>query len=322
MTSRFFTLLLVLVLGKADAQQLPQYSTWLLNPYLYNPAAAGLEHTLIANGIYRKQWVDLDGAPVSQHIDAHLPFYFLSSGAGIKIDNDQVGAHQTIQAMLSWNYQIELAKGLVSVGLSTGYQQYSLDGGRLRAPQGDYKDPAFQHNDDYLPLGRINLGTPVMEFGAFYANEKLEIGISALPVFAPVIREKSPGVFRLTPQRHYVMMAAYQLPVGDNLTIKPGLLIKSDFSATQIEVSSMLVWKEKIYGIFSYRGFTRSDKDAAVIAAGIKMNEKTTLIYAYDLPLSALQSTNRGSHEIALRYSLDRQLGVGKLPPVIYNPRF
>jgi type IX secretion system PorP/SprF family membrane protein len=311
-----------MVVSSTYAQQLPQYSTWLLNPYMYNPAAAGLENTLVANGVYRKQWVDLDGAPVSQHLDAHLPVYFLSSGAGIKIDNDQIGAHQTTQVLLSWNYHIEKGSNLISLGLSAGYQQYSLDGNRLRAPQGDYNDPSFQHNDQWLPQGRINLGAPVFEFGVFYTNKKWELGLSALPVFAPVVSENTPGTFRLTPERHYLFSGSYQIESGDNLVIQPGLLVKSDFAATQMEVSSMLVWKDKFYGIFAYRGFTPSSKDAVVISGGIRINEKTTAIYAYDVPLSALQATNRGSHEIALRYTLDKQLGVGKLPPVIYNPRF
>jgi hypothetical protein len=31
---------------------------------------------------------------------------------------------------------------------------------------------------------------------------------------------------------------------------------------------------------------------------------------------------NRGSHELMLRYSLNKPVGRGTLPPVIYNPRF
>lgn len=322
MTSRFFTLFFLILAGRTFGQQLPQYSTWLLNPYLYNPAAAGLDNSLVLNGIYRKQWIDLDGAPVSQHINAHLPVYFLHSGAGIKIDNDQIGAHQTTQALLTWDYQLELRKSLFSFGLSAGYQQYSLDGSRLRAPQGDYNDPAFQHNDDYLPLGRISLGAPVIEFGVYYMSDHLEAGLSSQPVFVPVLKEKSPGKFQLTPQNHYLVSAAYKLYVGDELLLKPGILVKSDFAVTQSEISALACWKEKFYTIVAYRGFSDSSRDAAVLSAGIKINEKTTAIYAYDLPLSALKTTNRGSHELTVRYALDRQLGVGKLPPVIYNPRF
>lgn len=322
MTSRFFTLLFLAVAGHTFGQQLPQYSTWLLNPYLYNPAAAGLDNSLVLNGIYRKQWIDLDGAPVSQHINAHLPVYFLHSGAGIKIDNDQIGAHQTTQVLLTWDYQMEFGKSLFSFGLSAGYQQYSMDGSRLRAPQGDYNDPAFQHNDDYLPLGRISLGAPVIEFGAYYMSENLEAGLSSQPVFVPVLKEKSPGKFQLTPQNHYLASVAYKFHWGDDFLLKPGILVKSDFVVTQSEISALAFWKEKFYAMAAYRGFSSTALDAAVLSGGIKINEKTTAIYAYDLPLSALKTTNRGSHELTLRYTLDRRLGVGKLPPVIYNPRF
>jgi hypothetical protein len=98
--------------------------------------------------------------------------------------------------------------------------------------------------------------------------------------------------------------------------------LKSDFNETQIEASAMLRWRENMFVGASYRGFGERSRDAAVVFIGFKANEKTTLGYAYDLPLSALSIANRGSHELFVRYSLDKPIGVGKLPPIIYNPRF
>jgi type IX secretion system PorP/SprF family membrane protein len=307
----------------ANAQQLPQYSLWLLNPYAYNPAAAGLENTLVLNGVYRQQWIDLNGAPVSQHVNAHLPIYMLRSGAGLKVDNDVIGAHQTTQVMASYNYQLEIGRsGLISVGAGIGYQQYTLDGAKLRAPDGSYVDPALNHNDPFLPVGKLSIGTPIAEFGIVLQTSQLTAGLSSQPVFAPVIREKAPGQFRLKPERHYVLTASYKIKGGENVTIRPGILLKTDLAATQAEVSALAFWKDNIFVGGSYRGFTIASRDAAVISGGARLNEKITVGYAFDLPLSALKSANRGSHELMLRYQLNRPLGAGKLPPVIYNPRF
>ena len=84
----------------------------------------------------------------------------------------------------------------------------------------------------------------------------------------------------------------------------------------------MLRWRENIFAGASFRGFGNNSKDAAMLIAGLKLNEKTTLAYAFDVPLSPLNTVNRGSHELLLRYSLNKPIGIGKLPPVIYNPRF
>lgn len=323
MTIRIATLLFLLhaFLG-VSAQQLAQYSSWMLNPYLYNPSAAGLDNTLIVTGAYRKQWVDLDGAPVSQHLNVSMPVRFLKSGVGIRLDNDGLGAHQTTQAMLNYSYHLNVPVGLLSLGAGIGYQQYSLDGTRLRSPEGDYTDPLFQHNDAFLPLGRVSAGAPVFEIGVTLLTDRMRIGLSAVPVFSPVITQTGTGAFRLTPQQHLAFQAQYQIEWSGQFILKPGLLIKSDLVATQMELGTLAVWKEKFTGGAAWRGVTNSSRDALILTAGLKLNEKTTIAYIYDLPFSGLQSTNRGSHELFIQYNTGRSFGTGKRPPVIYNPRF
>ncbi|MCY7327531.1 MAG: type IX secretion system membrane protein PorP/SprF [Saprospiraceae bacterium] len=323
----FFTPIIVYLsfVTAALAQQAPQYSLFMLNPYATNPAYAGLENTLVATGVYRQQWSGLKGGPVTQHINAHLPVYVIHSGVGLKIENDAIGAHRTTQVLLSYNYQIELGRSaLLSLGASAGYMQYALDGDKLRAPQGTYAEPGgiFTHNDDYLPEGKVQAGTPIFEVGVYLQARSLEVGVAIQPVFAPVLQAGSDGSFQLQPVRQYLFSAMYTIGVGENVKVKPSVLLRSDARETQMEFSTLIRWRENIFLGGSFRGFTRTAKDAAVLLAGLKINEKATLAYAFDIPLSPLNTVNRGSHELLLRYSLNQPIGAGKLPPVIYNPRF
>ncbi len=162
----------------------------------------------------------------------------------------------------------------------------------------------------------------VFEAGAFFQSKKWEVGLSAQPVFATQLKEKGNGTFGLKPVQHFLIYAANSLSVGENLTLKPSVLVKSDLKETQVEVSAMARWRENTFAGASLRGFGKSSKDAAVLFVGFKLNEKTTLAYAFDIPLSSLNTAQRGSHELLLRYSLNKPIGVGRLPPVIYNPRF
>lgn len=307
------------------AQQAPQYSLYALNPYAFNPACAGLENTLIATGVYRKQWSNLLGAPETQHINMHLPLSFIRSGVGLRVENDVIGAHRTTQVVASYNYQIELGRhGLLSFGVSGGYLQYALDGAKLRAPDGTYAEPGgtFTHNDQFLPEGKVQAGAPIGEAGVFFQHRQFELGAAVQPVFAPILKSGDAGIFQIKPVRHVLLMVAYSWSVGDNLVVRPSVMAKTDVSETQIEITSVFRWRENIFAGASYRGFDASARDAAILMAGLKLNEKTTLAYAFDLPLSPLKATNRGSHELLLRYSLGKPIGAGKLPPVIYNPRF
>ncbi|MBL7825455.1 MAG: PorP/SprF family type IX secretion system membrane protein [Saprospiraceae bacterium] len=302
-----------------QAQQTPQYSLYALNPYAFNPAYAGLENTLIANGVYRQQWSGLEGAPVTQHLNAHMPLYAISSGVGIRVENDVIGAHQISQGALSYNYQLQAGKNtLISLGVSVGFFQYVLDGSKLRAPQGSYIDPDFNHNDLLLPYGKERAGAPFVEAGVFAQINKFSLGASFQPVYAPTISND----LGVNPLPHGYFYAGYDLGVGENLNLKSALLVKSDLIKTQAEISFLAQWRQNIFAGASYRGFGTTSKDAAVLMAGLKLNDKTTLAYAFDVPLSALNTVNRGSHELMLRYSLNKPIGVGTLPPIIYNPRF
>lgn len=317
----FFILLVGLQL---DAQQLAQYSTWLNNSYLYNPAVAGQDETLVANGIYRSQWVDFEGAPVSQHLDASIPFRIINSGLGIKLDNELIGPHQTSQFLMSYSYQRWIGNsGKLSVGLSAGMQQYVLDGRILRAPQGSYQDPTFQHNDQWLPEGRISAAAPVAELGVYYSMSNWDIGVSTLPVFAPELnKSQADGRFRLKPERHYLAQVNYNKSLGEEAVLTAGGLVKSDGRSVQVEFAAQVYWREKLRFGAGYRGVTATARDALIAFIGMRLNEKASFVYAYDVPISGLSSVNRGSHEICLQYRLGQPIGEGKLPPVIYNPRF
>ena len=60
--------------------------------------------------------------------------------------------------------------------------------------------------------------------------------------------------------------------------------------------------------------------DLAVIG-GFKLSENISFVYAYDLSLSKLKNFNNGSHEVMIRYNLNKPIGKGVPPPIIYNPR-
>ena len=312
------------VVALLPAQQAPQYSLYLLNPYAYNPACAGTENSLVATGVYRQQWSNLKGAPETQHFNAHMPLYMISSGVGLRVENDNIGAHRNTQAILTYAFHRELGRDMVlSVGVSGGYLQYALDGTKLRAPDGIY-EPAgvIKHDDPYLPEGKVQAGTTIVEAGLHLQWKEFSFGVATQPVFAPVLEAGSGGSFRLQPVRHYMGAASYQFSVGQNLAVKPGFLVKSDLTETQTEISAIFRWRENIFAGASFRGVSSSSRDALVLLGGLRLNERTTLAYSFDIPLSALQASNRGSHELLLRYELNKPVGAGKLPPVIYNPRF
>jgi len=304
------------------AQQTPQYSLYMLNQFGQNPAYAGLDNTLSATGVYRSQWLGLAGAPVTQIMSAHMPLNVISSGIGIQFENDVVGASQRTAATFAYSYHVELNRSSrLSIGLSGGLIQQSLDGALFRTPEGTYEPDQniIIHNDETLPIGIVSTQVPTFSAGVFYQAENLEMGLGVLNL------QESTANFTdlsLKLRRSYYLSASYNIELTRTLILKPSVQVKSDIVQTQIEASTLVRYKDNFFLGASYRGFTPSSQDALVALGGFKLNEKWTIGYAYDITLSALKTANNGSHEILLNYNFGKPIGQGVPPKIIYNPRF
>ena len=67
------------------SQQDSQYTQYMYNTTLVNPAYAGSRETITAFLLHRNQWVGLDGAPVTNNFSINSPFKtFLKPGKHAK----------------------------------------------------------------------------------------------------------------------------------------------------------------------------------------------------------------------------------------------
>src|ERR1700749_582462 len=59
--------------GYVTAQQRPQYTQYVFNNILLNPAVSGIENYTDVKAGYRSQWTGLTGAPVTSYITFSAP---------------------------------------------------------------------------------------------------------------------------------------------------------------------------------------------------------------------------------------------------------
>ncbi len=306
------------------SQQSTQYSMYMHNPFAYNPAYGGMENTLSFTGVYRKQWVNLDGSPASQNVSVHLPFGLIGGGFGININNDVIGAHRNTKASLSYSYNLLNDRDRrIAVGGSLGIIQQAFDWFDLRAPEGSYEaNTPINHNDDFLAIQATQAITPTAGIGIYYKAEYLEAGVAVDNLLENKFQHTSSieDVNILT-KRHFYLFAKYQIDIGETIQLAPSILAKSDLVETQTDVS-LVVWINQSFFVGgSYRGFNPNSFDSVVIMAGTKFSGGIGIGYSFDYSLSKLQTVTSGSHEIMISYNLGRNIGLGKLPPIIYNPR-
>lgn len=308
----------LLSLGLA-AQQLPQYSLYMLDPVQFNPAYAGLENTLVATAAHRSQWVSLPGSPVGQRMSVHLPLSIISSGLGFSAEQDMLGARRYARFGADYNFQLVGRRSVLSFGLNARVNQLQLDGRLLRTATGLYDEPNILiHNDDLLPSSQINNQQLSLGAGVYYQSQRLEAGFSVQHLNAPILTLND--IDWLLKRQYNVFLRA-QLDVFGAWQLRPSVLLRSDGVQTQADFSALLRHENTIFFGVSFRGYNENSSDAVIMMAGLNVSPNITLAYAYDLTVSSLRSAQSGSHEILLQYNLGKPIGQGTPPPIIYFPR-
>ncbi len=327
MNIRFCFLSLVMIsvlIGSHDglAQQDPQFSMFMQNRLLYNPAVSGLDEALDIRGIYRSQWAGLNGNPESQVLSASMPVYVLNTGTSIVFLNDRVGAQRNTAVYAGGAYSYSLNKIKVSAGLRVGIIQHSLDGNKLRAPDGVYEPGGtVNHNDNLLPVTNVSTIMPDIGIGLNIRAGGLEAGIALNHILEPSGQiDIGNNSLEVIYSRHLYMDAMYSVRLNDALSIKPGLLIKTDWKEIQADFNILAFYGSNIWGGMTFRGLGKNSADAIAFMGGYTFTNRIGIGYSYDIGISPLNQVHNGSHELLMTYKIPvKKPRKGK---IIENSRF
>ena len=288
------------------AQQDPLFTQYMMHPFTYNPAAAGSTAGLDVVASARMQWVGLEGAPQSQVFSGHMPLYGLSSGAGLSIVNDFAGAERTTMVTAAYSYILELGKKTkLSIGVSAGFAQKSLDGQKLRAVDGVYEGSIIIHNDDFLPITTTQDLAADFGAGLWLSHSGLELGISATHLTEPnVTYDLGNGSADVQFSRHYYATAGYKFQAGDNIKVKPGAIYRTDLTTWMVDLNTLIYYQDNIWAGASFRTYFGEQTDAIGGIVGVQITNRFGAGYSYDYTMSTLGTVSSGSHEIMLRYVL------------------
>lgn len=287
--------------NKAHAQQESQYTQYMYNPSSINPAYAGSRGSLSLLGLYRNQWVGLNGAPETLNFSAHTPVGQQGIGLGLGFTSDKIGAASESIVTADVSYTIDFAEDVkLAFGIKGGFSMLDVNPNKLTI-----YDP-----NDY-DLRRENHAAPTIGAGVYLYSDKWYIGLSS-PNFLETKHYDDVKVSTATEKTHFYLMGGYVFDINPNLKLKPSAMLKGvigaplsfDFSA------NALIYNRVNFGL-AYR------VDAAVSAlAGFYVTEQILIGYSYDYTTTELRNYNSGSHEIFLRFE------VGSLYKSKVSPRF
>ena len=306
----------------ACSQTEPQFTQYMYNRYLFNPAYAGSYDGIDASFLYRAQYVNLSDRAIStEGFNVNLPIAKISSGVGVTVINDMVGFQRSTYVSLDYNYRKNFKWGKMGIGLAAGIIQTSLDGSQLRTTGDTYTGGDVNHNDPSLPNTLQNGIAPDISFGIYFNNDRYFAGASLSHIDLSSARIKtSTGSVDLNYARNLFITGGYDFRLSSKLSIMPSTIIKTDLKQVQVDVGGTLTIIDNILTGITFRGYNKSTIDALSLVFGFKY-KGFQLVYSYDANLSYLTNFNSGSHEISLnyRYGFKKKETRGFL---YHNPRF
>lgn len=300
-----------MVLGiVCTAQQNPQYTQYMYNTQIINPAYSGSREALSFGLLGRTQWVSLEGSPESGTFTVNSPIgLYDNMGLGLSIIHDRIGPSAESNITADYAYRIDVSRtGKLSFGLKAGLDILDVDFTELDIFNPN--DPFFQNNID-------NKLQPQVGAGMYFNTDRFYMGAS-VPNFLRAEHfdegslenadTESIAVERL----HYFLIAGYVFDLNQNLKFKPATLFKAvGGSPLQWDVSANFLFNEKFTFGASYRW------SASLSAlAGFQVSDALFLGMAYDYQTTEIESYSDGSYEVFLRFD------IFKKSDRILTPRF
>lgn len=273
-------------------QQDAQYTQYMYNMNVVNPAYAGSHETLNIGLLYRTQWVGLDGSPETYTIALDAPVK-KKIGVGISLIADKIGPVKEQNLYVDVSYTIETSRtGKLAFGLKGGFTFFdallsSLDLGD------DIVDDLFDED--------INEVFPNFGAGVYYYTNNFYIGLSMPNMLNQLHVEKTGGVITSAAEKmHYFLTAGYVFDINDNFKLKPSTFFKAAPGAPlSIDISLNTLMYEKLEFGVSWRV-----DDSVCGLVNFAVSRSMRIGYAYDYTLTNLGDFNSGSHEIMVLFNI------------------
>ena len=286
----------------AKAQQAPHYTQYMYNMNIINPAYAGSKENLSFGLLYRKQWINIDGAPTTFSFSGSSPVG-RNVGLGLSMISDQIGPVKEQNVYGDFSYTLNLGgEHKLAFGLKAGatFQKIGLNS------EISYTLP--QINDDAFKEDTNNINF-TMGAGLFYYTDKYYLAAS-IPNMIRSVHLNFNGVKYGTEVPHYFVTGGYVFNLNPTLKFKPSMMFKSAInSPASLDVSSNFLFFDKFEAGLTYR---LNDSFGGMVNYAI--NPSLRVGYAYDSVISALNATTRSSHEIILLFDVNFPKKISRSP--------
>lgn len=294
------------------AQQDHQYTQFMYNKLLLNPAYAGSRGIPFLTGIYRNQWAGFEGAPQSFLVSLNSPFVTKRAGVGITLSQQKAGLQRDLFGQFAYSYDLIPGNDVnIRIGVMAALRSLGLD--FTIAKPAIVGDPSLDNQKTNEILGNVGAGI----YTTFY--DKLYVGFSVPRIYSNVFGF-NPNNITLSAKeyRHYYGMVGAVLPLGEGVNLLPAALLKYAQNAPfDADVNLSMEVKQKLNFGVSYRLGGEGSGESLDVLAFWQFAPQVALGAAYDFPLTSLRNYSAGSFEVLLQTDLKKPKRKS-----LSNPRF
>ena len=301
MKKLFLLALLVIAITETKAQQDPQYTQYMYNMSVINPAYAGSKETVSGGVLYRQQWVGIEDAPTTGTFFMHSPVG-RNVGLGLSIISDKIGPVEENNFYADFSYTLNLGgEHKLAFGLKAGATMHKIDFTGIPAtlPQ---TDPIFESSNPNTTF--LNLGT-----GLFYYTNKYYVAFSVPNMLKSKYLDFNGRQYG-TDVLHYFLTGGYVFDINPNLKFKPFAMVKTSINAP---VSFDLSTNFMLYDKFEM-GATYRLEDSFGAMINVAVSPTLRIGYAYDRVVSDIGVISPSSHEVILLFDLNFPKKVSRSP--------
>lgn len=315
-----------MVCSNVLGQQQPQYTQYIFNPLLINPAVSGMENYVDVKAGYRSQWTGLQGAPVTTYFSVTAPLgqafvqgdalqvpadgdnpvgrSFVSTyraaephhGIGLTVISDKAGPIRQTNIDATYAYHIGLSPDLnLSAGVSAGITSISLNTSEISLE--NELDPAIYNGDNNQIKPNVNAG--IWAYSATYF-----VGASVQQLLQQTLNFSKNSIYnqgKTVP--HLYFTGGYKFFLSDDVSLMPSVMYKIIKPAQNtIDINAKMAFRDHFWIGASYR-----QDDAVAGMIGFTISSYLSFGYSYDYTTSNLNTVSTGTHEIFIGIHLNNK---------------
>jgi type IX secretion system PorP/SprF family membrane protein len=285
---KYFVLFVALITASsAFAQQDPIYAQYINNPFVLNPAYAGVTNNLNTSLSYRQQWAGYEGNPTTVNANGHISLRDNTMGAGLMFISDRIGATTTNEVYGSFAYRIKVDDDkTLSFGLQVGFINFKTENSKLIIH--DPNDPVFTGETSNT---KLSLGS-----GLILTNDKFFIGLSVPRMLKTKTTIKGKDFTEYA--QHFYAVGSYIFFLSDRIRFRPSVLsrlvsgapasfdINTAFILHENYVAGILTRNLSTYGIFLQ----------AIVKQSFRFG------YAFEMPTNKSVGSSFSTHEVTIGF--------------------